>query len=369
MFGNDEFLPDKFPWSVDPPRAKIVNAFILPGKGSQDMPKLSGPIGEWDLPQLHLWRERQAQLRVKRRPLISGKSCIATLGSCFASEIAKSMSRLKLNGAMHPAGLMYTTATIRQEIERIFGLWPGYQSEPNWQVNDGFVHPFKDYHKVFRNEAALRSWSDQLDRNAEKLFRAANVVVITLGLIEAWRQPKTGNFYRQIPHPDVFPTCGAEFHRLTVAEMVDDLRRIRAALRRHTRVELIVTVSPIPLYSTMTGLDVRVANCESKSRVRAAVSEFVDEFPDVHYFQSYEIVSTAESLSDFMKEDGRHVHAHAVDYIVAEFLRTFACDDVAIPHVDSSWLTTPLKTSDSPPRPSLRAKLAIKLMRYLQRAA
>ena len=57
-------------------------------------------------------------------------------------------------------------------------------------------------------------------------------------------QPATGNFYRYIPHPDVFESLGAKFYRLTVAEMIEDLhdlcgepthRRCRCALHEKKR--------------------------------------------------------------------------------------------------------------------------------------
>ena len=84
---------------------------------------------------------------------------------------------------------------------------------------------------------------------------------------------------------------------------------------------MVITTSPVPLHTTFTALDVRVANMESKSRIRAATSEFVDRHPDVHYFHSYDMAMTAERQSDYFRDDGRHVHRHAVRYIVSEFLR------------------------------------------------
>ena len=107
------------------------------------------------------------------------------------------------------------------------------------------------------------------------------------------------------PHPAVFPSLAPTFHRLTVAEMLEDLERIRRVVRDTFGATMIVTTSPVPLHATFTALDVRVANTESKSRIRAAVSEFVDRHPDVQYFHSYEMVTTAERQSDFFREDGR----------------------------------------------------------------
>ena len=106
-----------------------------------------------------------------------------------------------------------------------------------------------------------------------------------------------------------------------------------------------LTTSPVPLHTTFTAHDVRVANMESKSRIRAAVSEFIDRYPDVRYFHSYEMVVTAERQSDYFREDGRHVHRHAVKYIVSEFLRLFGDPALQIADVDTTWLTPIEKTA------------------------
>ena len=148
----------------------------------------------------------------------------------------------------------------------------------------------------------------------------------------------------------MFDALGAEFHRLTVAEMVADLERIRTVVRDTLGAELVVTTSPVPLHATFTALDVRVANTKSKSRIRAAVSEFLDRHPDVHYFHSYEMVVTAERQSDYYRDDGRHVHRHAVKYIVSEFLRLFAEPALQLTDVDASWLTPIDKTAPVPTR-------------------
>src|SRR5204863_7036168 len=66
------------------------------------------------------------------------------------------------------------------------------------------------------------------------------------------------------------------------SDLVEDLERIRHIVRDQLGAEMVVTTSPVPLHSTFTPLVVRVANTESKSRIRAAVSEFIDAHHDVH---------------------------------------------------------------------------------------
>lgn len=320
------------------------------------MPILHSRLGDWDLETVSSWSDRALVIHAPSQQLVGPTSKVATIGSCFAKELADMMGEVGLHGAMHPGGLFYSTATIRQELEHLAGGWAERDAEPLWHVGDGRVDPFRDYDTIYPDEAALRAARVVADSKAEALFRGADVVVVTLGLIETWRSPQTGNTFRQIPHPAVFSELQPAFHRLTVAEMLDDLEGIRAVVRDTLGAALVVTTSPVPLHATFTSLDVRVANMESKSRIRAAVSEFADRHADIQAFHSYEMVVTAERQSDYFREDGRHVHRHAVRYIVSEFLRVYADPSLHIRDVDTSWLTPIAKTAATPARQTRPAK-------------
>jgi len=341
------------------------------------MPTLSSRIGDWHLDHVSQWSERQLILRAEPIRLIDATTKVATIGSCFAAELASMMDQVGIRGAMHPGGLYYSSATIRQELERITGGFPERTGDAIWRVGDGWVDPFRDYKHSYPDEAALLSARAEAEAQADALFRDARVVVVTIGLIETWRSRLTNATYRQIPHPGVFESLAPTFHRLTVADMLDDLERIRHVVRDILGSELIVTTSPVPLHATFTPLDVRVANMESKSRIRAAVSEFVDRHLDVHYFHSYEMVMTAERQSDYFREDGRHVHNHAVRYIVSEFVRLFGDPSLHMTDVDTAWLTPIEKTAPMagpqpkaprPPRPpvSLPRRVARKVRREVR---
>jgi len=338
------------------------------------MPVLHSRLGDWDLEHVHAWSDRALVIQGVQRDLIHPTTKVATIGSCFAKELADMMGELGIRGSMHPGGLFYSTSTIRQELERIAGGWPERDAEPSWEVGAGLVDPFRDYDTILPDAAALQAARAKADTAADAIFQGANVVVVTLGLIETWRSRVTGNTFRQIPHPAVFPTLQPIFHRLTVGEMLDDLERIRTIVRDTLGATLVITTSPVPLHTTFTPHDVRVANTESKSRIRAAVSEFVDRHPDVVGFHSYEMVVTAERQSDYFREDGRHVHRHAVRYIVSEFLRLNADPSLHLTDVDTSWLTPISKTAATPgprePRPAKprpRASLPRRVVRRIRR--
>ncbi len=331
------------------------------------MPVLKSRLGDWDLPHVHAWSERTLEIRAEPARLVHPDTRVATIGSCFAQELAGMMGEVGIVGGMHPGGLFYSTTAIRQELERLTGGWPERAAEPLWHVGEGVIDPFRDYDTRYPDEPALLASRAAADAAADEVFQGASVVVVTLGLIETWRSRATGNTIRQIPHPAVFEDMAPTFHRLTVAEMLEDLERIRTVVRGRLGAELIVTVSPVPLHTTFTALDVRVANMESKSRIRAAVSEFVDRHPDVRYFHSYDLAMTAERQSDYFKDDGRHVHRHAVRYIVSEFLRLYADPPLHIPDVDTSWLTPIEKTAPIPTREPRQPKPKAPLWRRAAR--
>lgn len=320
------------------------------------MPILHSRLGDWDLEHVHAWSDRKLVMQAPETILVTPTTRVATIGSCFAEELAGMMTEVGISGSMHPGGLFYSTATIRQELERLAGRWPEREAEPLWHIDKGWIDPFRDYDTAYPDEAALLEARAAADLAAQAVFDGAQVVVVTLGLIETWQSATTGNTFRQIPHPAVFPSLGARFHRLTVSEMLDDLERIRTVIRNRMGAEFVLTTSPVPLHTTFTPLDVRIANTESKSRIRAAVSELVDRHPDVHYFHSYEMVTTAEKQSDFFRDDGRHVHHRSVRYIISEFLRQFADPALRLAEVDTTWLTPIEKTAAIPTREPRPAK-------------
>ena len=68
------------------------------------------------IPHFHAWHERKKGIKGQQTPLITPDTRIATIGSCFAQEIADAMDRLGLKGAMNPSGLVYNTRAIKQEL-------------------------------------------------------------------------------------------------------------------------------------------------------------------------------------------------------------------------------------------------------------
>jgi GSCFA family len=156
----------------------------------------------------------------------------------------------------------------------------------------------------------------------------ADVLVITLGLIETWRDEKTGiwqnsppSYYMVRREPDRFSLSST-----SVAENIAALEKLRVIVSEaRPGIKIIVTVSPVPMDTTFTGVDVFTANLRSKSVLTAAAAEFASAHDDVDYFPSYEIV-TGSSRRAAYGEDCRHVRDSVVRQIIGKFIGLYLCD-------------------------------------------
>ena len=155
---------------------------------------------------------------------------------------------------------------------------------------------------------------------------ACRVVIITLGLAEVWRDKIADIFLNHAPipearrsHPDRY-----EFHITNFAQNLSNLERIHTLLSQfgHADVQIVVTVSPVPLMATFSGEDVVIANTYSKSMLRTVAQEWAAAHKNVHYFPSYEIVQNSDRVVTW-EEDLRHVKAEVANHIMKLFLRHY----------------------------------------------
>ena len=156
--------------------------------------------------------------------------------------------------------------------------------------------------------------------------RDADVVVITLGLAEAWFDTKTGHYINVGPYrsmrakePDRF-----EFHLLEYEDVLGAVERIHALLVAHGKPDfrMLITVSPVALGASYSGSDVLIANTYSKAVQRAAVEAFVRRHDDVDYFPSFESVTLSDRMRAW-RADQAHASEEIVRLNVLRMLRAY----------------------------------------------
>lgn len=86
--------------------------------------------------------------------------------------------------------------------------------------------------------------------------------------------------------------------------------------------KFVITVSPVPLGTTFTGMDVISANSHSKATLRSAAGEFCAAHASVDYYPSYEMV-TSTNPAIAWQEDRIHVTVPLVDAVIARFVASY----------------------------------------------
>ncbi len=155
------------------------------------------------------------------------------------------------------------------------------------------------------------------------------VVIITLGLVEVWRDKIANIFLNTTPFPKApsrYPDR-YEFHITNFSQNLANLEHIHSLLGQfsHPDVQVVVTVSPVPLMATFSTEDVVLANTYSKSLLRTVAQEWAAAHKNVHYFPSYEIVQNSDRAITW-GEDLRHVQGSGPAHHAFVFGQLFKLD-------------------------------------------
>jgi len=267
---------------------------------------------------------------------------IFAIGSCFAREVESALRKLGFtvdsradaetfegHQVPYPAYAhdflnKYNPESIYQELRWALDPVSEFPTEAFQEIPNGLWRDVMA-EQVF-GDADFDRTLDLHGRLSHVMRRVANcrIVVITLGLVEVFHDTKTGLYTNSTPHLVASPGR-YEFGVLTYAEVMDALERIHSVLSEygHPDVEILVTVSPVPLAGTFTGTDIVIANTHSKSLLRSAAGEWSQSHGNVHYFPSYEIaMNSARDRVWFM--DGRHVRQDMVAHIMQTFADAYA---------------------------------------------
>jgi hypothetical protein len=265
---------------------------------------------------------------------------IFAIGSCFARSIEKVLIERKMNVASAASEFVsgqatnddltgwdfinkYNTFSILNELR--WALDPAAEC-PRESIVDLGDGSFWDPHTT--PTLPFVTLEETLNRRSilEMVFRRiaeCRAVIITLGLVEVWRDKAADIFINRAPVPGVLGRYPDryELHVTSFAQNLANLEQVYALLSQfgHPDLQFVVTVSPVPLHATFSSEDVVVANCYSKSLLRTVAQEWAATHTNVHYFPSYEIVQNSDHAKTW-QADLRHVQDDVVTHIMNTFL-------------------------------------------------
>lgn len=309
---------------------------------------LDTPNKKWEV----LYKTGALTLRNHR--VFNRQQGFMTIGSCFAEEIRKALSaegvrcypeyrripidpaRMKIDTLPHREHMnYYNTYSIRQEIERAAGAWT-QADDDIWEVprrelrdnavvaGDGTLYQDPYRRLVFgKTPEDLHEALGHINAAIRDGFTLADVCVITLGMTEVFLKKNNGLACNQIP---VYGGGGGlretEFHASDYLENLENLRVGLNLLKSiNPDIQVVLTVSPVPMNRSFNRDDIFVNNYESKCTLRAVAGQICREFDWVHYFPSFEIV-WGLGVTAYQSRDRLHVKEEVVQRIVSVFMES-----------------------------------------------
>jgi hypothetical protein len=264
---------------------------------------------------------------------------VFTLGSCFAREIEEVLLRRgvtlptrefvvpKEEWPYRPSGLLneYNPGSMHQRIRAALTGTP-YPESTGVASDQGVIDLLLSQGPAI-SAARFRERRADIDRVYARLADCG-LVIITLGLVEAWYDEETSFFLNRMPLVSDLRAQPKRF-RFVRFSYDEACRHIEQALgmlvETHPGTRVLLTVSPVPLEATFTESDAVIANGYSKAVLRACVERMTARFPQVDYFPSYEMVLSAGPAA--LKADNVHVTDAAVERVMQVLLANYV--DVA----------------------------------------
>ena len=231
---------------------------------------------------------------------------IFALGSCFAESISERLQRAKFSVTTNPFGVLFNPLSIASAIDRLADT----RAFAVCDIREGREGFFSfDAHSSLDGKTQTEIFANlnQAVAQGSKALHEAEWVILTFGT--AWVYEHDG---RVVANCHKQPAKEFERRRLSVAEIVERYKTLFEGVLRDKRV--ILTVSPVRHLGD--GLQ---ENSLSKAILRLAVEQLCEQFDNVHYFPSYEIL--IDDLRDYRyyAEDLAHPSKMAVEYVWERF--------------------------------------------------
>lgn len=306
-----------------------------------------------NLPATKFWKtgvakfhpEELDNLYTKKFDILSN-DLIATAGSCFAQNIARYLKQYNynvLNVEPSPMGLspnnskkygynlysarygnIYTARHLLQISQEALKKRKFLTEQFVWENNGKFYDAFRpnvEPEGLDSKELVIKSRLFHI-KKVKQLLKTCNVFVFTFGLTEAWIHKHENIVYPMAPgtvcgnyDPEIY-----SFKNYSYNEIVKDFIKFRNLVKAlNPTIKFLLTVSPVPLAATASSDHILSANTYSKSVLRAAAGELSQQYDDIDYFPSYEIIGNQTNRGFFYKSDMREVTEIGVQTVMKSF--------------------------------------------------
>ncbi|RUQ91055.1 GSCFA domain-containing protein [Legionella septentrionalis] len=274
---------------------------------------------------------------------ITTKDKIVTFGSCFAQHIGRALQErgflwhntepaprnvpektaklFNYNVFSARTGNIYTASLLKQWVE--WALELKQPPDEYWAIANRYYDPFRPNIEPngFQDKEEMLSSRQQTIVAFRKAITDARYFIFTLGLTESWVNQAMHVEYPMCPGTIAgeFSSDVHKFHNQDYNFILKNLNEAIQLMRGvNSKLKFILTISPVPLTATNSGLHVLVATMASKSILRAVAAKLVSRAA-IDYFPSYEIINSPAFKGIFFEPNQRSVNPRGVSFVMDSF--------------------------------------------------
>lgn len=247
--------------------------------------------------------------------LITHRSRILMLGSCFTDNIGSRLRNQLFRVSANPLGSLYNPASICTTVHRIAS--GRMFTERDLFCHGSLYHCF-DCHSSLSatNPADMLQRLNQIVTEENKRLAETDIVILTFGTAWVYTSASTGSI---VANCHKLPAYEFTRHRMDTNECVRNITETILAIRQISPdAHILITVSPVRHLA-----DGAHANQLSKATLLLAIDRITDHIRNTSYFPAYELLM--DDLRDyrFYATDMCHPSETAVDYIYERFAESY----------------------------------------------
>lgn len=242
---------------------------------------------------------------------ITHRSVLLTAGSCFAQAIGSRLEANKFQALTNPFGVIFNPLSVFRLLHYV--VKEQLPAEETYLQREGIFFNY-DFHSQFasRDRMALQENIRLSLQQSRKVLEKADYLLLTLGTAMVYRHRESG---QTVANCHKMPADTFNKQLLDAGEICREFDKLYASLKEfNPKLKIIVTVSPVRHIK-----DTLEMNNVSKSVLRLVTYQLENQYQDLEYFPSYELM--LDDLRDyrFYERDMLHPTAQAEDYIWDRF--------------------------------------------------
>ncbi|HYI77525.1 MAG TPA: GSCFA domain-containing protein [Chryseolinea sp.] len=251
---------------------------------------------------------------------ISLSDRVLTIGSCFSDAIGSHLVSNKITCSANPFGTLYNPFSIHKAVQYAVLNEP-VPEDTFLQRNDIFFN--YDFHSEISslNLSQLKTQLKTMISQSHSFLQNARWLIITYGT--AWVYERTDN-NSAVANCHKMPQSLFTKTLMTQKKLLESFGSMYESLKAiNSDINVLLTVSPVRHIK-----DTLELNSVSKAVLRVACHTLTQQYSEVHYFPSYEIMM--DDLRDyrFYKADMIHPTQLAEEYIFTKFADQYFNDEL-----------------------------------------